>query len=189
MNRVIIEKDKLYQEYIINQKSMGQIAKENNIAIGSVYNYCKKYSIQTRKGHSEKTKLLLREMRIGKPSLRKGIKLSKEQREKISSAKKGKFLKPSKYGGHQKKRRDGYIFIYLPSHKHSTKDGYVMEHILVMEEYLGRYLLANEVVHHINKVRDDNRIENLKVMTKSEHARLHMIERYRGLKKKGEMTY
>ena len=53
-----------------------------------------------------------------------------------------------------------------------------MKHRLVMERNIGRYLSEDEVVHHINNTRDDNRIENLKLMTKHEHMSMHMIERH-----------
>lgn len=50
------------------------------------------------------------------------------------------------------------------------------QHVVLMEQYLGRRLKKSEVVHHINGCKDDNRLENLKVMTRAEHSRLHAIK-------------
>ena len=50
---------------------------------------------------------------------------------------------------------------------------FIDEHRLVMEQYLGRKLRPDEVVHHKNGNKRDNRIENLEIMTLSEHTRMH----------------
>ena len=50
---------------------------------------------------------------------------------------------------------------------------HLQEHRYIMEQYLGRKLTDNEVVHHINGIKNDNQIENLQVMTKKEHATFH----------------
>lgn len=68
-------------------------------------------------------------------------------------------------GGRVKDAR-GYIKIFHPE-QHSYKGKkqlYVLEHILVMEKILGRYLKHPEKIHHKNGIPSDNRPENLKLM-------------------------
>jgi hypothetical protein len=170
---------KLYEE---DRMTMKGISKKLHIAVGKVYNRLKYMGVHTRKNSdypvSEKVRETWRE--IGRS--RKGYKMTDAQKKKMSIAAKERFMRKghgTRFLGGIRHRSDGYIGIYMPFHPNAASDGYVMEHRLVMERCIGRYLCENEVVHHINYNRSDNRIENLKLMTASEHMSLHMKERYK----------
>lgn len=60
----------------------------------------------------------------------------------------------------------GYVFVHCPDHPRAHQ-GKVREHIVVMEEILGRKLLPGEEVHHRNTDRGDNRPENLELWNHS----------------------
>lgn len=80
---------------------------------------------------------------------------------------------PSWKGGRLLTR--GYIRIYAPEHPYCNNNGYVREHRLVMEYYLGRYLTNDEVVHHIDFDPKNNDIDNLHLFNSdSEHTAYHM---------------
>jgi len=79
----------------------------------------------------------------------------------------------SNWRGGKRKHKDGYIEIWLPTHPNAHPNGYVFESHLVAEKALGRYLTKNEIVHHINGIKDDNRNSNLLICTESYHQWLH----------------
>jgi HNH endonuclease len=82
-------------------------------------------------------------------------------------------LKPRRYDG------NGYIVLYMPNHPYAAKNKRVKEHRYVIEQHIGRYLLPQEVVHHKNGIKDDNRIENLELLSNnSEHLRAHHAEKH-----------
>lgn len=182
----MIDKSELTELYSIKKMTMKEISEYLGVSVGSVYNYIKKYGIESRPAMTDEVRKKISKTKTGVPSKLKGVKRPIETRKRISEAKTGKYLKKSKYGGHKKTRSDGYIAVYNPQHPHANKSGYVMEHVLVMEDYIGRYLKDDEVVHHVNKNRSDNRIENLRLMTFKEHAGLHMKKRWK--EKKGEIN-
>lgn len=73
--------------------------------------------------------------------------------------------------------KHGYVLLLRPDHPRAKKHtGYVQEHRLVMEEFLGRFLLPTEVVHHINGIRDDNRVENLQVFQSNAEHLAHELK-------------
>ena len=74
-----------------------------------------------------------------------------------------------------------YIYIYAPSHPHAigTRKLYVAEHRLIMEKNIGRFLNETEIVHHKNENTMDNKIENLVLMTLSQHNNYHSKKKRR----------
>src|ERR1700752_2100513 len=86
---------------------------------------------------------------------------------------------PYRYvAGHNKRRRDvygitnsdGYVILNNVDHPNATPKRTILEHRLVMALHLGRPLKKTEEVHHKNGIRDDNRIENLELWSKSHPA-------------------
>ena len=90
----------------------------------------------------------------------------------------------------------GYRKIRCLEHPFKDCDGFVLEHRLVAEQYLlndtnsikvddKKYLSEEYEVHHIDRDRLNNSIDNLLILTKSEHMKLHMKERFGSTNKEG----
>ena len=164
-------KEKVISLYVSGETTRDS-AKACGISTGSAFKVLKAAGVMRTNGDAHRGFKKSPEecKRIG--DMRRGTHHTEEAKRKMSEAHK------IHHAGHRKLRDDGYIKVYFPDHPDATKDGYVAEHRLVMERAVGRRLEKNEVVHHINHIRTDNRIENLKLMTFSEHMSLHMRERH-----------
>lgn len=95
---------------------------------------------------------------------RLGLKKTDELLFDNRSARRGE--KSPTWKGGKTRSRKGYVVL--------RNDGDVIfEHRAVMEDHIGRKLTEDEVVHHINGDKTDNRLENLQLMTRGEHSTMH----------------
>ena len=140
---------------------LGRFIKNNKINLG------KKHSKEAKRKMSKahKGKKFSEECILKRVNSRKGYRHSDKTKRKIGKA---------NYKGGRIKTSEGYILALKHGHPFYSKFGYVYEHRLIGESQIGRYLKPEEVVHHINKIRDDNRPEDLMAfVSHSVHLRFH----------------
>lgn len=74
-------------------------------------------------------------------------------------------------------RKGDYQYALVPDHPKATKNGYVLLHRIIVENYLNRMLEENEIVHHKDGNKKNNTIENLEVMDRIQHVKLHGLKK------------
>lgn len=164
-------------KYITGLYTVSELAETYGVSSGKMYYLLRDsgcvFSHKRRKPVSDQE-------RANRSRAYKGRVISEQQRKLISERNSCNYNGLNGWG-HQKRLRNGYVIAYAPKHPNAHKDGYVLLHRLVAEYQLGRYLKPDEIVHHMNHIRDDNRIENLIVMNRREHQQMHMKERWNDL--------
>lgn len=145
------------------KKKMSKIRKGKNTGKDNSF-YGKHHSKESREKMSKSSK--------GRIPWNKGKPCSEELKRKLSALRKGE--KHPNWNGGQKKDSKGYVLVYKPDHPYAQKCDYVLRSRLVMERQLKRFLNPEEVVHHKNKIVDDDRFENLVLFkSRSEHQSYH----------------
>lgn len=133
--------------------------------------------LNTGKSHFKKSHSPWNKNKLGvQIAWNKGIPWNEETRNKIKISRTGKAKgdKNTRWKGGKKITQSGYIMILSPQHPFCDNQGYVREHRLVMEKNIGRYLKKEETVHHINRIKCDNKIKNLMLFSSnSEHIKFH----------------
>lgn len=179
-----ILKQKLEKMYWEQGKSLSVIAEQVGTSYGSIQRLFLSLGIGRRpfgtKGTHPKRDPMSDETKEKISAWHRGKKLSPEHRQKIAIGLKEyrsvhgyptMELHPSWKGGMI--FQNGYVMVKNPDHPHAWANGYVKRAIMVAEEKLGRSLDPGEITHHVNHVKDDDRPENIQVLSPSEHTTLH----------------
>jgi transposase-like protein len=159
-----LNKIMLAEMYLNEQMSIPDIAAHTGMGKSTVRYHLLKQGVQLRNA-SESIALVKHKISAAHKGRKRTV--SQETRKKMSEARK----KHSEQHARGYDLHRGYVRILVGENKDRPA------HVVIMEQHIGRKLQKHEVVHHINGRRDDNRLENLQLMTRSEHSRLHANER------------
>lgn len=158
--KLLNDKAWLHNAYVVEQRSIKQIAEDINTTPGNIHSHLQVLGIRTRDSREAHE--------LGFPEGRFG--------DKAANWKGGRIVKGE------------YIFTYAPNHPQATKDNqHVQEHRLVMEKVLGRYLEPYEVVHHRDGNKKNNDPDNLEVKTRGRHVSEHFKASHEVLQMREEL--
>lgn len=140
-----ISKERLSAMYHALEMSQGEIAAELGVTQGAVHYWMKRYNIPARTKDD-------------------GVRLARQQNRFKNS-------NNPRWAGGKRRTRDGYILQLVPDHPLADSNGYVRQHHLVYHELVGP-IPKGFHIHHKNGIKDDNRLENLELMSPEAHAQL-----------------
>lgn len=179
-----LTKDELYALYYEKQLSTDQIAELFSVSNATICRKMQQFNIAAR-SHKGRLALVTKEelydlywikrltaTQIGRMykvrvnSIIDRMKALDIPRRTLADVTSGQY-NPAWKGG-RPKTGDGYVLIWInkdnPYYPMRNRKNYILEHRLVMAEHLNRCLEPWEVIHHINGIKNDNRIENLELL-------------------------
>lgn len=173
--KFFITKEQLEADYR-QLRSTVKVAEKHGVSKKLVMTYMKRFGIPTLKQRtaSETDELIRPHLEEGKTSAEIAEAVGLTTVTVNRAARRIGIAPVNRYHKGEIITHNGYRMIKAPDgHPGADGKGYIREHRLVMEKKLGRRLDPEEVVHHINHDKLDNRPENLEVMTLAQHTSSH----------------
>ena len=148
---------KMYQ----GDMSITEISKSTGIPVSTVRNRLHRAGVL--RSRADGVRVAASKGKLGSGNKGKKRNFTEEWKRNISKGRTGK-------GAGRRITKAGYVEYTAGPNKGR------LEHVVIMEQAIGRRLNLGECVHHIDQDKQNNKLENLMVMTRSEHARLHATE-------------
>lgn len=172
----------LEHHYYEKEMSLNDMAKLTPVSRKNLEYWMDRYSLRRRDNNESKGTALFKEKisntSMGRIPFSKGLtKYDHPSIMKISESVKGE--KSGRWKGGTYVNNLGYRYVRSEDHPHRNKDSYVLEHRIVMESIVGRYLTKNEVVHHRDRNRLNNSPDNLFLFPNNKaHTSFHNYQIY-----------